>query len=92
MPFDYDYHEDLEAKLEKIHKRDKPLYDAVAKKIKEVISRDNATIDAYKNLRHEMNDCKRVHIHRSFVLLFKVFKKKNFVLFYRLEHHDNVYI
>ncbi len=28
---------------------------------------------------------------KSFVLLFKVFKEKNFILFVKLDHHDNVY-
>ncbi|MDO8648100.1 MAG: addiction module toxin RelE [Candidatus Diapherotrites archaeon] len=91
MTFKYDLSDELEETLKKLHKKDNKRYEAVMKKIDEIAERDETAIDFYKNLKHGLSDCKRVHIDKSFVLLFKVFKKEKFILFDRLEHHDNVY-
>ena len=91
MPFKYDFSDKLQEILKRIYKKDKQMYNLVIKKILEIVSRDNNSIDFYKNLRNDLKDYKRVHIMRSFVLLFKVFKQKNFILFDKLGHHDNIY-
>jgi YafQ family addiction module toxin component len=91
MSFEYDFIDSLEDTLKQIYKKDKTMYESVLKKIDEIVSRDLTTIDFYKNLRHDLKEYKRVHIMKSFVLLFKVFKEKNFILFVKLDHHDNVY-
>jgi len=38
-----------------------------------------------------MKDQKRVHIDKSFVLTFKYFKEKKYILFQDFDHHDNIY-
>ena len=91
MSFKYDVSDELESTLTKLFKKDLKRYEIVFKKIEEVASRDLSTIDFYKNLKHGLNEYKRVHIDKSFVLIFKVFKKEKFILFDRLEHHDNIY-
>lgn len=91
MPFKYDVSDELEDTLNKLFKKDKKRYNYVLKKIEEVASRDSETIDFYKNLKHNLKEYKRVHIDKSFVLIFKVFKKEKFILFDRLDHHDNIY-
>ena len=91
MPFKYDVSDELESTLTKLFKKDLKRYEIVFKKIEEVASRDLSTIDFYKNLKHGLNEYKRVHIDKSFVLIFKIFKKEKFILFDRLEHHDNIY-
>ena len=91
MTFKYDLSDELEETLKKLHKKDNKRYEAAMKKIDEIAERDETTIDFYKNLKHGLNDYKRVHIDKSFVLLFKVSKKEKFILFDRLEHHDNIY-
>jgi YafQ family addiction module toxin component len=91
MPFKHDFSDELEETLEKLFKKDRKLYEAVFKKINEITSRDQNTIDFYKNLRHDLKEYKRVHVDKSFVLLFKVFKKESFILFDKLKHHDRVY-
>ena len=75
--------------LEKLSKKDKHTYEQILKKIDEIIKSDS--IEHYKNLRHDEKEFKRVHIDKSFVLLFKVLKEKNFILFDRFDHHDNIY-
>jgi len=91
VPFKYDVSDELEDTLNKLFKKDKKRYNSVMKKIEEVASRDSETIDFYKNLKHNLKEYKRVHIDMSFVLIFKVFKKEKFILFDRLDHHDNIY-
>ncbi|NYZ77973.1 addiction module toxin RelE [Candidatus Micrarchaeota archaeon] len=90
MTFSYNVSDRLKGKLKLLAKKDKPLALRVIKKIKEVVSRNAETIEFYKNLRAPMQDCKRAHIG-NFVLTFKVFKEKNFILFDDFDHHDNVY-
>lgn len=46
--------------------------DAMNKKIKQAIASDEFTIGHYKNLRHDLSGYKRVHVGKSFVLMFKV--------------------
>ncbi len=88
--FNYDLSEKLKTKIKALLKKNKPLAEQLYKKMKEVINRDRETIDFYKNLNAPIQEYKRVHVG-SFVLLFKVEKEKNFILFYDFDHHDNIY-
>lgn len=91
MPFDFDYSDELKAILENASRKNPELSKAVFKKIEQIITlNDETTIDHFKNLRGDLSDYKRVHVG-NFVLMFRVFKKKNFILFDRLEHHGDVY-
>ena len=74
--------------LEKLSKKDKPLYEQAMKKINEVISTSN--VEHYKNLRHDLKDSKRVHIGH-FVLVFEYRKKEDKIIFKDFGHHDNIY-
>ena len=91
MPFKYDFSDELEETLEKLFKKDKKIYEVLMKKIEEIASRSETEIEFYKNLRYGLSEYKRVHIAKSFVLLFKFFKKENFILFDKLRHHDDIY-
>jgi len=88
--FDFDLSDSLRQMLTELERRDKSLAEAVKKKIREVVSRDLKTIDFYKNLRKPLQESKRVHVG-NFVLIFKVYKERNFILFQRFEHHDRAY-
>lgn len=91
MAFKYDFSDSLKATLVKLSKKDKKRYEITLKKIEEITLRDSDSINFYKNLRHDLNDYKRVHIDKSFILLFRVFKKEKYILFYKLKHHDQIY-
>ena len=79
---------ELEKKLVKLAKKDKPLYELVMRKISEVV--DSPDVEHYKNLRYSMKESKRVHIGH-FVLIFSYDKPKDLVSFEDFDHHDNVY-
>jgi len=89
--FEFDISDELKVLIRKISKKDPVRAVILNKKIKEVISNDSASIDRYKNCRHDIKEYKRVHIDKSFVLLFKVFKEKNMIYFWKLKHHDDAY-
>ena len=91
LVFEYDFREELKFKLKKLVKKDKRKSEIIYKKVKEIISNDSETIKRYKNLKHDLSDYKRVHIDKSFVLVFMVDIKDNFILFVDFNHHDNVY-
>ena len=79
---------ELDKKMMKIAKRDKITYEAIIKKIEEIVNSDD--IAHYKNLRYDMKDSKRVHIG-SFVLVFSYDKAKDFVSFEEFDHHYKIY-
>ena len=92
MPFFYDLSDELKVVLRKLSRKNPELAKATYKKIHQIVDlNDEITIDHFKNLRHGLSVYKRVHVARSFMLLFRVLKEQNFILFVRLEHHDNVY-
>ena len=81
--------EGLRKTLQKIAKKDKVMYEAVMNKIEEIVS--CPSVDHYKNLRKPLQEFKRVHIKGSFVLLFKYLPSEDKIIFFELDHHDNVY-
>ena len=84
----YEIHPDLDKILSKLAKRDKVQFEAILKKIDEIIHCDD--INHYKNLRSPLHRYKRVHVHSSFVLIFKV--EDDAVVFRYYDHHDNIYL
>lgn len=91
MTFQYSISDKLKSIIEKLLKKDKTRAEIIYKKIKEIISCDELTIGHYKNLKYDLSDRKRVHIDKSFVLIFRVDKKNKFILFIDFDHHDNIY-
>jgi len=83
----HEIHPDLDKILTKLAKRDKIQFEAILKKIDEIIHAPY--IEHYKNLRSPLHKYKRVHVNSSFVLLFKI--ESDTILFRYYDHHDNVY-
>ncbi len=89
--FNFDLSDGLKLIIRKVVKKDKKRVIILHKKIKEIVNNNNATIDRYKNCRYDLKEYKEVHIDKSFVLLFKVYKENNFILFDKLGHHDDFF-
>ncbi len=79
----------LQKILKKLSKKDKVSYEAVIKKISEVVNSPN--VEHYKNLRYDMKDKKRVHVAGSFILVFSYDKSNDFLSFIDYDHHDKIY-
>ena len=91
MALQHDFSDALKVKLKKLFRQDRRRYEILMKKIESIADSDEFTIEHYKNLRHELKEFKRVHVGGSFVLFFRVFRKEKFILFQKLEHHDDAY-
>lgn len=83
----YEIHPDLDSILAKLAKKDRTQFEAILKKIDEIIN--SPDINRYKNLRSPLQKYKRVHVHSSFVLLFSTENGK--ILFRYYGHHDAIY-
>lgn len=77
--------EKLHAFLKKLYKKDRIRYESCMKKIEEIVKNP----EHYKPLRYDMKGIRRVHVAKSFVLIFKI--EGDSVKFLDLEHHDKVY-
>ena len=86
--FDSQFSKEFLKSVEKLAKKDKLLASELKKKMSQIISCDEASIEHYKNLRGALKGFKRTHVG-SYVLLFSV--KDKTVYFERFEHHDTVY-
>ena len=60
----------------------------IDKKIQEIRENPN---HAYKFLRQPLQSFNRVHIDKSFVLIFKIEHERKMIVIYYYDHHDNVY-
>jgi len=72
----------------KASKKDKILALEIRKKISQIVSCDELSIEHYKNLRGQLKEYKRVHVG-SFVILFRV--RGSTIYFERFKHHDEAY-
>lgn len=86
--FDFTCSDPLSDKLRHIKKKDVALFHAVERKILQIASSDEVTIQHYKNLRGDLSHLKRVHVG-NFILTFSV--KGGTIIFEDLEHHDKAY-
>ncbi len=86
---DFSIEDNLEKELKKLSKKDRVLYEAVMRKIEEILSCSD--VNHYKNLRSPLQRYKRVHVKSSFVLLFEYVENGDRVIFCDLDHHDYIY-
>lgn len=78
----------IEGILQKLKRKDFPLFIALQKKINQIAEMDIVSINHFKNLRHDLSPFKRVQIG-SFVLVFRV--QDNTIIFEDFDHHDRIY-
>ncbi len=83
----YEFSKELIRKLEKIQKKNKQMFEAIMKKIKEI--KENP--EHFKPLRYEMYGYRRVHVMKSFVLIFKIDNQQNKIIFEDFDNHDRIY-
>ena len=87
MVYSLEVAEDVNKVFAKLAKRDKKTFEAINKKVREILENPHH----YKPLRAPMQHLKRVHISGSFVLIFKVDEKRRMVQLLEFEHHDAAY-
>ncbi|MEK6834895.1 MAG: addiction module toxin RelE [Nanoarchaeota archaeon] len=85
--YDYGLRKEVEDIFFKLAKKNSKQLEIIYKRIDEI--RQNP--QHYKNLRSPLQDYKRVHIDKSFVLIFSVDENAKNVIIEYYDHHDNVY-
>ena len=77
----------LDRMLRKLQKKDAGQYEAIKKKVVEI----QANPHQFKPLRAPLQHLRRVHIHGSFVLLYRVEERRQTVVLVNYDHHDMIY-
>ena len=85
--YSLDIKPDLFKQLEKLKKKNKKQVEIILKKADEIIKNPHS----YKNLRSPLNNWKRVHIDKHFVLAFSVDEETKTVVLEDFDHHDRIY-
>jgi len=85
--YNLDIRSSLKKKLVKLGMRDPKQAESIAKKSEEIVIDPNR----YKNLRYPLNNWKRVHIDRHFVLTFSIDEETKTVILEDYDHHDKIY-
>ncbi len=87
MSYQYEFRDSAEKILQKLTKKNPKQVMIIEKKVEEIIQNPRH----YKNLRAPLQHLKRVHIDRSFVLVFSVDETTKTIIFEDYDHHDNIY-
>ena len=83
--YKFEIRDDLLKKFKKLKKRNNKRLEIILKKINEIILNPYH----YKNLRKPLQNLRRVHIDKHFVLTFSIEGKTVFIEDF--DHHDNIY-
>lgn len=87
--YSYQLRKGLEKDFVKLAKKSPSTLRSVSSKIKEIVSCKDCS--HYKNLRKPLSHLKRVHINKSFVLVFSVNEESKQIIFEEFDHHDKIY-
>ncbi len=87
MTFDLHTTSDFDRALRKLAKKNPEFRKAIEKKTLQILKNPFR----FKPMHSPLQGFRRVHLMKSFVLLYQVDEKKKAVVLVRLEHHDSVY-
>lgn len=79
--------ENCKRNLAKVGSKNPEFRKAVENKIKQILEDPHR----FKSLHFPLQNKKRVHILKSFVMVFEVDENKKIVRILDLDHHDNIY-
>ncbi|MFH1054437.1 MAG: type II toxin-antitoxin system RelE/ParE family toxin [Candidatus Woesearchaeota archaeon] len=85
--YEYEFRKSVEKDLLKLSKKDPKQLLIIEKKIQEILQNP----ERYKSLRKPLQHLKRVHIDKSFVLVFSVDEKNQRIVFEDYDHHGRIY-
>ncbi len=85
--YDFELRKSVEAIFLKLSKKSPKQLEIVFKKIEDIVDNPHR----YKNLRRPLQHLKRVHIDRSFMLVFSIDEENKLVIIEDYDRHDNVY-
>lgn len=71
--------------------KDPKSYENIKKKIEQIAITSELNPNHCKNLRAPLQKYKRVHVNKSFVLVFQVDKKNKKIVIFDYDHHKKIY-
>lgn len=86
--YDYELRRSVEKIFFKLAKKNPKQLKIIYKKIEEI--RPNP--HHYKNLRRPLQHLKRVHIDKSFVLVYSIDEQSKTIIIEDYDHHDKIYM
>lgn len=87
MVYNLEIREHLHKVFKKLSKKDRRKLEIINKKVKEILDKPYH----YKPLSAPLQNKRRVHINKSFVLIYSVDERKGCVILEEYAHHDEVY-
>jgi len=87
MTYSLEVAERLDKVFSKLAKKDKKRLKAIHKKIYEILQDPHR----HKPLKGQLKNKRRVHIDKSFVLIYKIDEKERTVKVLEFDHHDKAY-
>ncbi|NQU79144.1 type II toxin-antitoxin system RelE/ParE family toxin [Candidatus Woesearchaeota archaeon] len=85
--YSYELRKSVEKIFFKLAKKNPKQLEKIYNKIEEIVAEPHR----YKNLKKPMNNLKRVHIDKHFVLTFSIDEPSITVIIEDYDHHDNIY-
>jgi len=86
--YDLEIKEEADKIFKKLSKKNPKQLKIIDKKIKDIRKNPN---HVYKFLKKPLQLFNRVHIDKSFVLVFKIDRPRETIVIYYFDHHNNVY-
>jgi len=87
MEYTLDISDELDKKLSKMRKKSKKQLDIIDKKVQQILKNPYH----FKPLRGDMHGARRVHIDKSFVLIYEIDEKGKVIRLLDYDHHDAIY-
>ena len=87
MIYFQDYSEKVYKIFKRLGKKNKKQLEIINKKIKEISENPYH----YKSLKGDMKGSKRVHIDKSFVLVYEIGEENKIIKFLDYDHHNKIY-
>lgn len=77
----------VEREFEKIKKKDKRRLDIISRKVDKILGNPYQ----FKPLKAPMQHLRRVHVDKSFVIIYTIEEPRKTVIIEDYDHHDNIY-
>ena len=87
MNYSLDISAEADKKFKELQSKNKKQLDTIEKKIQQILQNPYH----FKPLRGDMHGSRRVHIDKSFVLIYEIDEKNNIVRILDYDHHDKIY-
>ena len=87
MTYALNISDETDKKFKKLERKNRKQLEIINKKIQQIIESPYQ----FKPLRGDMHGSRRVHIDKSFVLIYEIDEKEKIIRILDYDHHDKIY-